>query len=78
MTTHQDPPTGDTTIRFNGDERHLAPGTTLEQLVSEAVGPGHAGVAVAVDEEVVPAPRWAGRVLQQGERVELLTPVAGG
>lgn len=67
-----------TTIRFNGTERTVPPGTTLEQLVTEVVGPGHAGVAAAVGQQVVPAHQWAETVLAEGNQVELLTPVAGG
>jgi sulfur carrier protein len=35
-------------------------------------------VAVAVDGEVVPKARWAGTVLADGARVEVLTAVQGG
>ncbi|NYV78475.1 sulfur carrier protein ThiS, partial [Streptomyces sp. UH6] len=40
--------------------------------------PARSGVAAAVNETVVPRDRWAGTVLADGDRVEILTAVQGG
>ncbi|MGH3502362.1 MAG: sulfur carrier protein ThiS, partial [Nocardioidaceae bacterium] len=60
-----------TRVVINGDERSLAAGTSLESLVAEfvpdAVGPGAGdqpkGVAVAVNDTVVPRTAWSETVV---------------
>jgi sulfur carrier protein len=69
MTEHQ--------VRVNGRERPLAPGTTLDGVVAEVTRAAK-GVAVAVNEAVVPRGAWATTVLADGDRVEILTAVQGG
>ncbi|MFB7270152.1 sulfur carrier protein ThiS [Streptomyces sp. NPDC056244] len=64
-------------VSVNGEARDLAPGTTLDVLVA-ALTPAPSGVAAAVNETVVPRGRWAGTVLGEGDRVEVLTAVQGG
>ncbi|MGW2056335.1 sulfur carrier protein ThiS [Streptomyces sp. NPDC001840] len=66
-----------TSVSVNGEARDLAPGTTLDVLVA-ALTPAPSGVAAAVNETVVPRGRWAGTVLGEGDRVEVLTAVQGG
>jgi sulfur carrier protein len=51
--------------------------TTLAGLL-DALGYGGAKVATAVNEEFVPAAMRAGKVLAEGDRVEILTPRQGG
>lgn len=77
-----------TQIQLNGSPHDIVDGCTLEQLVRELTGAdGHApqehsslapGIAVAVDETVVPRERWAEHVLAPETRVEVLTAVQGG
>ena len=66
-------------IWLNGQERELPPGVSLTAVV-EAAGapPGHHGIAVAVDGEVVPRDRWDDTRLGQGQRVEVVHAVQGG
>lgn len=64
-------------VTVNGQDRDLAPGTTVAHLVEQAVGGGR-GTAVAVDGSVVPRGQWSGQVLHEGNLVEMLTAVQGG
>lgn len=50
---------------------------SIEHLL-ESLGRPVAGLAVAVNGEVIPRSLWAGTTLDQGDRVEILTAVAGG
>ncbi|WP_052668381.1 sulfur carrier protein ThiS [Nitriliruptor alkaliphilus] len=67
-------------LTVNGETHVVPEGTTVAEVVAELLSdeasPG--GVAVAVDEEVVPRARWADLVLEGGARVEVVTAVAGG
>ncbi|MEV1055404.1 sulfur carrier protein ThiS [Streptomyces sp. NPDC049887] len=65
------------TVSVNGRPRDVAAGTTLDVLVATlTVAPS--GVAAAVNESVVPRGEWPGTLLDEGDRVEVLTAVQGG
>ncbi len=70
------------TVTVNGEVRALAQGEAVLDLVHLAAGAGRvhdiAGIAVAVNDEVVPRSRWASRTLSDGDRVEVLGAMAGG
>jgi sulfur carrier protein len=66
-------------IVVNGEQRDLAPGTTVRALLESLDVPGGArGVAVAVDAEVVPRGEWETTELDDGARVEVLRAIQGG
>lgn len=69
-------------VRVNGEERVLAPGTTvvevLERYAPVPPAPGWRGMAVAVDGDVLPRSAWPTHRLADGAVVEVLTAVPGG
>ena len=66
-------------VLLNGEPRDLRDGATVADAVDAAGAPEpRAGVAVAVDGEVVPRSRWADDPLVEGQRVEVLRAVQGG
>lgn len=66
-------------VLVNGEERSLAPGTTVADLVASLGAPADGrGVAVAIDTEVVPRSSWGATELTAGARVEVLIAVQGG
>jgi sulfur carrier protein len=64
-------------VWINGERRELSDGAAVPDALA-ALGLPRAGVAVAVDGEVVPRAQWAGTALADGARVEVLTAVQGG
>lgn len=64
-------------VRVNGEQRDLAPGTTVAALVA-ASGHGPRGLAVAVNEDVVARSCWMAVELRDGDRVEILVASQGG
>jgi sulfur carrier protein len=62
---------------LNGAERELPDGASVADALA-AIGAPHAGIAVAVDDDVVPRADWTEWVLHEGARVEVLTAVQGG
>lgn len=64
-------------VSVNGEPRPLAPGTTVAALVATMTS-ATKGVAVAVNENVVPRSAWPVTLLHGGDRVEVLTAVQGG
>jgi sulfur carrier protein len=63
-------------IVINGEPAELPDGSTAADVVSQ-VGVG-AGVAVAVNDDVISRSSWAVTTLTPGDRVEILTAVQGG
>ena len=67
------------TVTVNGEPARVASGTTVSALLS---GLGHdpsgAGIAVAVNGEVVPRGVWATTELGEDDRIEVLGAAQGG
>lgn len=64
-------------VTVNGDRLRLDRSSSVDELV-EQLGCGRRGVAVAVNEAVVPRSCWADHVLSDGDRIEVLRAVQGG
>jgi sulfur carrier protein len=63
-------------VLVNGERRRLPAGATVEDVLS-LLGAPSTGVAVAVNDDVLPRSEWR-RSLADGDRVEVLTAAAGG
>lgn len=66
-------------VVLNGTPHELPDAATVVAAV-EATGTADParGLAVAVDGDVVPRGEWGSRVLEEGQRVEVLRAVQGG
>jgi len=64
-------------LTVNGDRADVAAGTTVAGLVA-SLGRDARGVAVAVNEAVVPRGAWPRTALRPGDRVEVLRAAQGG
>lgn len=64
-------------VTINGEPREVPPGTTVAQLVG-TVTSLQAGIAAALNGEVVPRRDWPGAVLRDRDQVEVVTAVQGG
>jgi sulfur carrier protein len=64
-------------VSVNGDAGELADGTTVDDVVVQ-LGKGRRGIAVALNDEVVPRSRWSDTRLADNDRVEILTAAQGG
>ena len=67
----------DLTLSVNGERRRIAAGSTAADLVAE-LGFAARPVAVEVNEQVVPRARLADCILQEDDRLEIVTLVGGG
>jgi sulfur carrier protein len=61
----------------NGEARELPEGTTIEELLA-MLEMSDAVCAVEVDKKLVPNRERASRVLEDGQRVEIVTLIGGG
>ncbi len=64
-------------ILVNGNSIELAEGVTVEDLLRE-LGVRRDFTAVALNREVAPKSSYATTVLRDGDRVEIVRPMAGG
>ncbi len=67
-------------IEVNGEAAEHPAGTTVAELLrTRGLDPAAPkGIAVAVNDEVVPKSDWGAAVLQDGHRVEVITARQGG
>ncbi len=66
------------TLILNGEHVEAA-ARSVADLVEHHLGPdGRTGVAVAVNDAVVPRSEWSRLVLREGDRVEIVRAVQGG
>lgn len=65
------------TIAFNGHEEQVDASTTILELL-ERSGVEPRFCAVEVNLEIVPRATYADRVVQNGDRIEVVTLVGGG
>ncbi len=68
----------DPSITVNGAPRPFK-GDSLSLLIAEAgIAPDRRGIAVAVNDRVVPRAAWARTVPRPGDVVEIVQPLQGG
>ena len=64
-------------ITVNGAEHDADEGCTVASVVA-AVTAQPAGVAVALNDQVVPRTDWNTTIVREADRIEVLTAVQGG
>jgi sulfur carrier protein len=64
-------------LTVNGTERDVTAGVTVEALLT-TLALRRDGVAVALNDDVVPRAEHATRTLIDGDRLEIIVAVAGG
>jgi sulfur carrier protein len=64
-------------MTINGAERDVADGATIATLLAE-LDLRRDGIAVALNDDVVPRTDHSARTLHDGDRIEIIVAVAGG
>lgn len=62
----------------NGEKRAYAAQTIAQVIESLGLDPERRGIAVAVNEHVLPRAAWGKTRLSPGDRVDVVQPLAGG
>ena len=66
-------------IKVNGETKAVSPGLTLQQLLSDLeIDPSRPGIAVAIDQEVVPRTEWKETEIQPDNEIEIIRAAQGG
>ena len=66
-------------IRVNGKDKEVRSNLNVHDLlIALELNPTQAGIAVAVDREVIPKTQWQKTALHEGSEVEIIRAVQGG
>ena len=66
-------------LRVNGEEKIVDLNLNLHDLlIALELDPGQAGIAVAVNKEVIPKTAWRRTALRENSDVEIIRAVQGG
>lgn len=65
------------TITINNSTTEISAGDTLDKVLAD-MGMPAAGIAVAVDNKVVPKAQWPHTLLHEGARLTVIRAVCGG
>lgn len=62
----------------NGEPAMLQTSTIIELLEQQGIGSTQQGIAVAVNDTVIPRRNWPTHKLEEGDNVEVITAMQGG
>ena len=66
-------------ILVNGEEKTVNPNLNIHDLlIALELNPTQAGIAVAVNREVIPKTKWQATALRENDDVEIIRAVQGG
>ena len=66
-------------IKVNGETTEISPGLTLHQLLLDLdIDPARPGIAVAIDQEVIPRTQWDATEIRQESEIEIIRAAQGG
>ena len=65
-------------IEVNGETMPVGVATLAELVQGQSLPAKGRGIAVALNDAVVPRARWPETVLEAGDRVEIVRPIVGG
>lgn len=69
---------GGESIRINGTPRVCQARSVHELLIEQGYDPERQGIAVALNDEVIPRHRWSNQAVRAGDRIEIVGAVQGG
>ncbi len=65
-------------ISLNGAPYRATDSTVVQLLIEHAIDPARPGIAVAVNDSIVPRGEWRVPLLKEGDNVEIVRPHSGG
>ena len=66
-------------IKVNGETKEVSPGLTLHQLLLDLeIDPSRPGIAVAIEQEVIPRTQWEATEIRPDSEIEIIRAAQGG
>lgn len=72
------PRTGSGKLKLNGKMIESNAATLIELLAEQGVDAAQPGIAVAVNDAVIPRSAWPEKPVDEGDRIEVITAMQGG
>lgn len=66
------------TIQINDEQKAVPEGTTVNDVVSSILQLNSAGMAIAINDSIVPRHLWASAQLQTNDRMLVIKAASGG
>jgi sulfur carrier protein len=66
------------TIQINDEQKVVPEGTTVNDVVSSILQLNSAGMAIAINDSIVPRHLWASSQLQTNDRMLVIKAASGG
>lgn len=64
-------------VHINGTIKEIQTGTTISALTND-LDVAHKKIALEVNREIIPRSQFDSRILQNGDKIEIVTAVGGG
>ena len=64
-------------VHINGTIKEIQTGTTISALTND-LDVAHKKIALEINEEIIPRSQFDSRILQNGDKIEIVTAVGGG
>lgn len=65
-------------ITFNDQLQEITAGSPLQFVINQLIGEKQTGIAVAINNTVVPRAQWAERILQNNDYLLVIKAAQGG
>ncbi len=65
-------------ITFNNNKQEIQEQASVQIIINHLIGDNQKGIAVAVNETVVPKAKWSSYVLQPNDKVLVIKATQGG
>ena len=65
-------------INLNDKVKEISAGTSVQFLMDECIGERQKGIAVAINDQVVPRSEWISKLLKEKDNVLIIKATQGG
>lgn len=65
-------------IQLNHQTRDIASDSSVQQLLQQVVGEKQKGIAVAINNRIIPKASWAGHLIQANDQILIIKATQGG
>ena len=65
-------------IQLNNQSKEIAPGFSVQQLVDDTIGQKQKGIAVAINNNVIPKTSWAQYIIESNDNILIIKATQGG
>jgi sulfur carrier protein len=65
-------------IQLNNQPKEITPGFSLQQLLDDTIGQKQKGIAVAINNKVIPKTSWSQHIIESNDNILIIKATQGG